>query len=268
MICPQCNTRNQLGAAQCASCGAPFTRRAARRVRPEQAGPRQSYGPTPQQQYAQPAPAYGGPPPRQSPARPRRPRRSNPAAAGPGARAIGGLIAFLIITIVIISAAAWLGSGDTSQRLGDGLGDRVSGLSPFAGDDSESQPDIEVPETPPEPLGDQTWTLTEDELNQRVRENPDSFSPASDVRIELGEGTVTVRFRAYGAHGTYHGSLTTRDGVPVVADSTVDGALGFVIGSSDIDEALNRQMAAVVEEQNVSVQSVHVRPGQMIFGLT
>lgn len=266
MICPRCNTRNQLGASQCSSCGSPFTRRAARRAGPERGGTRQRFSAASQNQFAQPAPAYGGPPPRQAP--PRRPRRPNPAAAGPGTRAIGGLIAFLIITIVIISAAAWLSSGDTSQRLGDGLGDRVAGVVPFAGDDTESQPDIDVPEPPPEPQGAQTWTLTEDELNQRVRNNPDAFSPASDVRIELGDGTVTVRFRAYGVNGTYHGSLTTRDGVPVVADSTVDGALGFVIGSSDIDNALNREMASVVEEQNVSVQSVHVRPGQMIFGLT
>ncbi len=267
MICPRCNTRNELGASQCASCRAPFTRRAARRTRPEQpvSRPNSSYAPR-EALAAEPAPAYGAPPPRQT-APPRRQRRQRSAATGPGARAIGGLIALLIITIVVISAAAWLSSGDTSQRLGDGLGDRIAGGAPFAGDD-DGDPDIEVPDTPSEPQGNQTWTLTEGELNERVRNNPDAFSPASDVRIDLGEGTVTVRFRAYGMNGTYHGSLTTRDGVPVVADSTIDGALGFVVGSSQIDDALNREMASVVEEQNVSVQSVHVRPGQMIFGLS
>jgi hypothetical protein len=183
----------------------------------------------------------------------------------PGSRAVGGLIAFLIITIVVISAAAWLSSGDTTSRIGDGVSERLAGAIPF---NSNDEPSIDVPEAPAEPQGEQTWTLTEAELNERIRNNPDAFSPASDVRVELGEGTVTVRFRAYGVNGTYHGSITTQDGVPVVADSTVDGALGFVIGSSQIDDALNRQMAAVVEEQNVSVESVHVRPGEMVFGIS
>jgi hypothetical protein len=267
MICPRCSTRNELGASQCASCGAPFTRRAARRARPEPGAERNRYGGVPRQSYAEPAPApaYGAATAR--PAAQPRQRRARPSQAGPGSRAIGGLIALLIITIVIISAAAWLSSGDTTQRLGDGISDRVAGVVPFAGDD-DGTPDIEVPPAPAEPQGEQTYVLTEEELNQRVRNNPDAFSPASDVRIELGEGTVTVRFRAYGANGTYHGSLTTRDGVPVVADSTVDGALGFVIGSSQIDDALNREMANIVSEQNVSVESVHVRPGQMVFGIS
>ena len=176
------------------------------------------------------------------------------------------MIAFLIITIVVITAAAWLSSGDTTNRIGDEITDTVAGVVPFGADDEE--PDVEVPDTPPEPQGEQTWTLTQEELNQRIRNNPDAFSPASDVRVELGEGTVTVRFRAYGVNGTYHGSLTTRDGVPVVADSTIDGGLGFIIGSGQIDDALNREMANVVAEQNVSVQSVHVRPGEMVFGIS
>ncbi len=153
-----------------------------------------------------------------------------------------------------------------TSRIGDGITDSIAGVAPFGSDDDD--PDVEIPETPPEPQGEQTWTLTQDELNQRIRNNPGSFSPASDVRVELGEGTVTVRFRAYGVNGTYHGSLTTRDGVPVVADSTIDGGLGFIIGSGQIDDALNREMANVVAEQNVSVESVHVRPGEMVFGIS
>jgi hypothetical protein len=264
MICPRCQIRNELGASQCASCGAPFTRQAARRTRPEQGGRRHDYN-YHQPRSTQPAGAAAFPQPG-SHAPPRRQKRVYRRNVGPGNRAIGGLIAFLIITIVVISAAAILGSGDTSSRIGDGLSDGVSGI--FGGTDNNDGPDVEVPEAPPEPQGEQTWTLTEDELNQRLSAQEDAFGPADDVSVELGEGTVTVRFRAYGASGTYHGSLTTRDGVPVVADSTIDGALGWVVSSGQIDDALNREMAAVVSEQQVSVESVHVRPGEMIFGIS
>ncbi len=263
MICPRCHTRNELGASQCVNCGAPFTRRAAKRTRPDQRGAPRDYN------YQQPgyqAAAAPGYPHQGRQAPPSRQKRVYRRSAAPGNKAVGGLIAFLIITIVVISAAALLSSGNTTERLGEGISESVAGVVPFAGDNDN--PNVEVPETPPQPQGDQTWTLTQDELNQRIRNNPDAFSPASDVRVELGDGTVTVRFRAYGVNGTYHGSLTTRDGVPVVADSTVDGALGFVIGTSDIDAALNQQMAAVVAEQNVSVESVHVRPGEMVFGIS
>lgn len=265
MICPRCHSRNELGVSQCDNCGAPFTRRAARRARPEQTGGRYTYNYQQPEPQAQPAGSYGAQPyPGQAP--PRRKRRQPDRSAYPGNRAIGGLIAFLIITLVVIAAAAILSSGDTTNRLGDEINNTVAGVVPFTSDDAE--PDIEVPEPPPEPQGTQTWTLTEDELNQRIRNNPDSFSPASDVRVELGEGTVTVQFRAYGMNGTYHGSLTTQDGVPVVADSTIDGGLGFIIGSGQIDDALNREMANVVAEQDVSVESVHVRPGEMVFGIS
>lgn len=263
MICPRCQTRNQLGVSACASCGAPFTRQAARRARPEKRQPQR--GASFQEPYPQPAAASPYPPQGRG-VSPGRQRRAYRRGAGPGNRAVGGLIAFLIITIVVISAAAWLSSGDTTDRIGTTVSDSVGGLVPFSSDDD--QPDVEIPEAPPEPQGDLTWILTQDELNQRIRNNPDAFSPASDVRAELGDGTVTVHFRAYGANGTYHGSLTTRDGVPVVADSTIDGALGFVVGSGQIDNALNQQMAAVVAEQNVSVESVHVRPGEMVFGIS
>jgi hypothetical protein len=261
MICPRCQTRNELGASQCTNCGAPFTRRAARRARPEQRSRGYEYNyqqaayPAGESTYNQDTDSY----------KPRRQRRAYRRNVGPGNRAIGGLIAFLIITIVIISGAALLGSGDRVDRIGDGISESVSGMVDFSSDDSE--PEIEVPEAPPQPQGEQTWIITQDELNQRIQNNPDAFSPASDVQVQFNEGTVTVDFRAYGASGTYYGSLTTQDGVPVVADSTIDGALGFVVGSSRIDEALNREMAAIVQEQNVSVQSVHVRPGEMVFGI-
>jgi hypothetical protein len=255
MICPRCNTRNELGAADCAHCGAPFTHQSARRIRSDQRGLRHDY------RYHAP-PSDEPPRPRSAP----RPRRVYRRSTGPGNRAIGGLMALLIITIVVISGAALLGSGDNASRLSNGVSESISGLVGFGGDDGV--PDVEVPEAPPAPLGDQTWTLSQDELNQRLSQNPDAFSPAQDVVVELGEGTVTVRFRAYGMNGTYHGSLTTRNGVPVVADSTIDGAIGWVVGSSRIDDVLNQQMAAVVEEQNVSVESVHVRPGEMVFGIS
>jgi hypothetical protein len=262
MICPRCQSRNELGVSQCGNCGAPFTRRAARRARPEQGAPRQDYNYHQQtaQSVAAPGHQHGAYYPT------RRPRRAHRRNVGPGNRAVGGLIAFLIVTIVVISGAALLGTGNTADRISDGISESFSGMVDFGSDDGE--PDIEIPEAPAEPQGEETWVVTEDELNRRISNQPDAFSPASDVRLELGEGTVTVRFRAYGASGTYHGSLTTRDGVPVIADSRIDGALGFVVSSGQIDEELNREMAAIVTEQNVSVESVHVRPGEMVFGIS
>jgi hypothetical protein len=262
MICPHCSVRNELGAETCASCGHPFTRRAARRsgrspdanarrfsMRPETFPPQRG---VPEEEYAR----YYGPPP----ARPRRAPRPRPQ----GNRAIGGLIAFLIVTIVVIGVATVLATGNTSQSISDGVTGTISSLIDGT---SDSDRELEIPPAPEEPAGDTTWVLTEQELNERIANRGTSFGPANDVTIELGEGTVTVRFHAYGVHGTYHGTLTAQDGVPVVADSRIDGALGWFVGSGDIDSVLNEEMAAAVQERDVAVESVHVEPGQLIFGI-
>lgn len=271
MICPRCNTRSGLGPDRCQTCGYPFTRRAARHP-----SSRTTFHPQ-RESVAQPgqvAPAtprvvpdsrhrYNEPPP--GPPRQHRRARVYRRKQGPGSRAIGGLIALLIVTIVIVAAAAVLSSGDRSTRITSDVTDRAGQLIGFSGDDGTGS--VEVPEAPAEPAGDTTWVLTEEELNQRIAARSGSFGPADDVRIELNEGTVSVKFRAYGINGTYHGSLEPRDGVPVVSDSTIDGPLGWVVSPSRIDDVLNDEIARAVAEQQVSVESIHIQPGQVVFGV-
>ena len=263
MICPRCSTRNELGISHCRHCGTPFTRGAARRTPREPGNDRDTFRYQDPQQAPPKRADYRVPPARK---RPRREPRSYRRGVGPGSRAIGGLIAFLIVTIVIIAAASLLGAGDNASRLTEGISDQARGLVGYHTDDDE--PAVAIPPAPAEPQGEQTWVLTEQELNQRVANRQDAFGPANDVRVELQDGTVLIRFRAYGVNGTYHGSLTTRDGVPVVADSRIDGPIGWVASSSDIDQMLNEEMASVVHEQQVSVESVHVRPGEVVFGIS
>jgi hypothetical protein len=271
MICPRCNTRNALGNNRCVNCGHPFTRRAARhrssragfapppsgrepvRREPPAARPPVSRTPPP---YYDAAPDYG---------QPRRHARTYQRSHAPGNKALGGLFAFLIVVIVVIAVAAILSSGNNTTNITDGVADRASQL--VGASDDGDEPPVEVPEAPAEPAGDSTWVLTQDELNARIAARSGSFGPARDVRLELNEGTVTIRFRAHGINGTYHGSLVARDGIPVVADSTIDGPLGWVVSSSVIDDVLNEEIARAVGEQRVSVESVHVQPGQVVFGI-
>lgn len=271
MICPRCNTRHPLGAERCDNCGTPFTRRAARE-RAASRGPRFASPPGGGSQYAGGAVPAGHSrgPDRYSRQSPRAYRRSS----APGSRAIGGMIALLIITIVIIAGAAFLGTVDTGS-LTDGVADQArqvvgldEGNGGDAGSNDASEPPVDVPEAPAEPAGEQTWILTQEELNQRIANRADAFGPAEDVSVELGEGTVSVGFSAYGVPGTYHGSLTTQDGVPVVADSTIDGPIGWVVDSGEIDQVLNEEMAAAASERQVSVESVQVRPGEVVFGVS
>lgn len=276
MLCPHCNTRHQLGAERCQHCGTPFTRRAARRAGHGVPGPREAYSqqkpPRYAAQTAAPA-AQARRRPRPAPAQPQTYHRG----AGPGSRAIGGLIALLIITIVIIAGAAVLGSGNTASNISEGISDQARSLVGLSDDSDapsgdggadDSAAPVSVPEAPEEPAGDRTWTITEDDLNQRIANRAGAFGPAEDVSVELGDGTVSVGFRAYGVNGTYHGSLTTQNGVPVVADSTIDGPIGWVVDSGQIDDVLNQEMSDAVSERQVSVESVQVRPGEMVLGIS
>lgn len=265
MICPRCNTRHQLGAERCDNCGTPFTRQAARQSGGAR-GP--AFGPPDgRSEYAGgaiPAGHY-----REASRQPRRPvPRTYRRSSAPGSRAIGGLIALLIITIVIIAGAALLGSIDTGSLRDDVANQARQAVGLDGGSGEPNEPPVDVPQSPPEPAGEQTWILTQEELNRRIANRAGAFGPAEDVSVELGEGTVSVGFRAYGVDGTYHGSLTTQNGVPIVADSTIDGPLGWVVDAGEIDQVLNEEMASAAREREVSVESVRVRPGEVVFGIS
>lgn len=265
MICPRCNTRHPLGAERCDNCGTPFTRRAARELRNSRgAGTGPPGGRTEFVGGAAPA-GHGRVPERQA----RRPvQRTYRRSSAPGSRAIGGLVALLIITLVIIAGAAFLGSIDTSSITDDVANQARQVVGLDEGDSDSDEPPVAVPEQPTEPAGEQTWVLTQEELNRRIANRADSFGPAEDISVQVDDGTVSVSFHAYGVPGTYHGSLTTRDGVPVVADSTIDGPISWVVDSNEIDQILNEEMASAARERQVSVESVHVRPGEVVMGIS
>jgi hypothetical protein len=261
MICPRCATRNALGQDRCERCGHAFTHRAARRSRPRPEPALSGAGPRGQQ-----ASRYAAVEPQRADYAPeRRGFNTYRESSLPGSKAIGGMFALLILIIAIIGAASLFSTIERPESFTSDIGERVGNVFGLGGSD---QPSVEVPQPPSEPAGETTWVLTEDELNQRISARAGSFGPASNVRVELNEGIVTVRFRAYGVNGTYHGSLTTQDGVPVIADSTIDGPIGWVVGSSEIDAILNEEIANAVSEQNIFVDSVHVQPGQVVFGIT
>jgi hypothetical protein len=174
-------------------------------------------------------------------------------------------MAFFIVVIAIIAAAAVLSTGNTARSITDGVSGAISQMIDGTAGDS---PSIDVPAVTEPPAGDQVWIVTEYDLNQRIARREGSFGPVNDVRVELNEGTVSLHFHAYGVNGTYHGSLTARDGVPVVAESRIDGPLGWFVSSGEIDEVLNEEMAAIAAEQRISVESVRVQPGQVVLGIT
>jgi hypothetical protein len=271
MICPRCTSRHALGADRCQNCGYPFTRRAARRSArgggfnpPPTADARPDYGPSPEPQAgARSSPVHQDPPRRH--ARSKREPRTYYRSQGPGNRAIGGLIAVLIVAIVVIAAAAALSNSNVTSTITNDVADRAGQL---IGVDSDDEPPVEVPEVSDEPAGNATWVLTQEELNNRIAARAGSFGPVRDVHVELNDGSIAVRFRAHGINGTYHGSLIAQNGTPVIADSTIDGPLGWVVSSSQIDDVLNDEIAKAVAEQDISVESVHVQPGQLVFGVS
>jgi hypothetical protein len=192
---------------------------------------------------------------------------------GPGRGVYLALVIFLVLALAIITSAALLAARDrgTLPRVNDSIAERLRGVIAAIPSLEEREPDpppAEQPATPFVPTGDQIWVLTEDELNQRIVAGGGQVGSARDVRLELDQDRVTIHFTVYGIPGAYSGNVVARDGMPYVTDTSVGGPLGLFVATDEIDAMLNAELHAAVQEQNVSVDSVQVQPGQLVFGVS
>jgi hypothetical protein len=257
MVCPECNAWNPLRSQRCRSCGHPFTWQAAARSRQnpfrqsrsqeiETAGPRDYR----MHESMQP-----------------RTRRRR----GVARRVYTAMSVFLLLAILVVATAAMLTAdgNDQASRIGETVTERVrevTALIPSGDGDPEAPPEPVRSEFTP--VGDQIWILSQDELNRRIAESGGQVGSASDVRIDLDYDQVTIRFRAFGIPGTYRANVVAVDGQAVVTNSSMSGPLRFFVSASDIDAMLNAELRQAARDEAVSVESVQVQPGRLVFGVS
>jgi hypothetical protein len=202
----------------------------------------------------------------QDPTQPRTRRRR-----GVARRVYAALSVLFVLAILVVATAAMFTAdgNDQASRIGESVTERAREvIALIPGGDSE-------PEAPPEPVrseftpvGDQIWILSQDELNRRVSESGGRVGSASDVRIDLDHDQVTIRFRAYGIPGTYRANVVAADGQAVVSNTSMSGPLRFFVSASEIDAMLNAELRQAARDESVSVESVQVQPGRLVFGVS
>jgi hypothetical protein len=110
-------------------------------------------------------------------------------------------------------------------------------------------------------------TITQDEINQRIAEAGD-LGPFSDVSVQLVDDGVLVKMSAYGLHGSYHAALRAEDGSLVVDGGKVDGPLGLVAPSDQLEQTINEALATSLLDAGYRVNAVAVRDGALVVNVT
>lgn len=250
MYCPRCREPQAPGSRRCDACGYPFTRREVARQR-SVAGTR---------------PVIGG---------------AGPGAyreweRGPGvARRMLGCLAVVVLTAVLIVAGVSVLSSEVIRPyVGEQIAERLGGEDApqtQPGDSSPPQaaqqvpvPTVAIPTIAP---GTSQLVITDDQLNQRIRENIGKLQPLDSASVEITPDGLTVRMTAYGVDGTYSGDVVARDGQVVVTNGRIDGPLGWVVPTEPIESALNQQVRAVLDQSDVQVSGVTLQEHQMTVAL-
>ncbi|HEX3723445.1 MAG TPA: hypothetical protein VHV31_11670 [Nitrolancea sp.] len=174
-----------------------------------------------------------------------------------------GLLAWLAVTVVaVVAVIALIAFFSTSvvkpyvgrsvnQNLNGQLGSTIPQLTPNSGAS----------------LAGQTLVITQQQINDEIAKNADSLHPLSDVSVQIVNQQFIINFSAYGVSGRYEGQAVMRDGKPVLTNGHISGALGWVVSTSDVETAFNREIAAAVDQAGVQVSSVALQPGQMVLTL-
>lgn len=242
MICPRCGTQNELGARRCAQCLLPFSRGAAERD--ARAGYSDSAANGIPDAYT--APAYPEQP---------RPRRG---------RGFGCLLALGIVAMTLaVAAVVFIISSNllikpmvrdaATEEIRDGVREEVSAQIATHAALSAAAGEAEIGEL----------RITQDEINARIDENGD-LGPFEDVSVELDDGSLTVNLRAYGVHGTYDADLRAENGTLVLEGGEIDGPLGLLAPTSDLEAAVNEEIAASLLDAGYRVDAVAVVDGALI----
>lgn len=234
MYCPNCGEPQKVGSQRCDHCGAPFTRRQAKR------------GGTQLIQEPDPDPAKAN--------------QQWERGIGVRSRVLRWLAGILFLILIIVAAAALLWSTAIQSYL-----DRATPTP--ASPQPTQQPGFTIPSEVPKldisPDGE-LLVVTEDDLNARIAEQAGKLGPIDSATVEITPGELTLETTALGVTGTYHGQVEARDGEIFVTNGTVDGPLGWVMPVDQIEAALNNTARSALAKSGAVVTDVSLEQGEMV----
>ena len=235
MLCPRCGTRQPLGSARCANCGAPFTRREAAKRQ----GPYRTSGGSSAVAAA----------------------RRYERGTGPGRSVMAWMVVLLLVVIAVIALAAFFSTSVVKPYVGRTVNSNLQGQ--IGGSVPKVTPSTSASADP----NANQLVITQQEINDRIAQNAGSFGPLSSVSVEIDQGEMVVDFSAYGMSGKYKGHVEMQNGQPVVTGGHITGMLGWFVPTDQVESAFNREIASAVSQAGVQVSSVDLRPGEMVLTL-
>lgn len=248
MICPQCATRNELGARRCAACGHPFTRAAAQaQSSPAAARGRRRGAPvTPASDASWDAAALA----------PAIPARTGDARGGSGCllalllggSAIAGLVlaAYLAMTFYVKPMVR----DATVADLRDGVSSEVSQQ---ISEQLAGAPQGEI-------------VISEAEVNERL-DATGNLGPLDTVDVSITPGGIEVALGAYGLEGTYQAQVVEENGSVALTSGSLDGPLALVVPDGELEAAVNREIAAAIAAAGYQVEQVALSDGAVTLVL-
>jgi hypothetical protein len=228
MLCPQCGARNPLGAQRCAACGRAFTRAALAADAP-------------------PVLYQGGYVGQPSDTRRGRSRRRHVGCL----TALGALALVLVLALVGVLAFAnyvvkpYVRDAARSDLRTAVRGEVAGQLATQVG----ALPDGQV-------------TVTDADVNQRIAASGD-LGPINNVKVSFTPTGVDIKLSAYGMDGTYHATPRVVNGSIELDGGALDGALGYVVPADDLQQIVNQEIAATLQDAGYVVNDVTLGDGQM-----
>jgi hypothetical protein len=255
MICPRCGTQNELGARRCSNCLLAFTRGAAERDGRSGIPGQGALGPATGgwDHEADPQGAFDYPDYDAE----RRPRRGFPAVGCIAALGILATTAAVAVVVFLLASNLWIrpmvrdaADDDLREGVRQEVADQIAthaSLSAEAGEPAAGE-----------------ITITEAEINDRIDATGD-LGPFDDVSVDLDDGGVTVKLRAYGVRGTYDADLRAENGTLVLDGGDIDGPLGLLAPTNDLEQAVNEEIAESLVGAGYRVDAVSVRDGELVL---
>lgn len=171
------------------------------------------------------------------------------------------LAVLLVVVIAVIALAAFFSTSIIKPYVGRSVNSNLQG-----------QIGGTVPKVTPNTSGSaeagaNQLVITQQEINDRIAQNAGSFGPLSSVAVQIDQGQLVVNFSAYGMSGKYTGHVAMQNGQPVVTGGHITGMLGWFVPTNQVETAFNREIASAVNQAGVQVNSVDLRPGEMVLTL-
>lgn len=235
MFCPRCGAPGAPGAQRCVECGAPFTRRSA----------------------AGQATARRAAPAARQPAG----YRTYHRGSGVGRAVVAWLAVLFLAAVVVLALIIVLSSSVIKPFVGQQLEQSLAAPTVTATSAAAAVPTAQAAEASPRQA-----IITEQQLNQGIAEHQDQLGPLDHVQVTIDADELSVELSSHGISGTYHGQVTVQEGKPALTNGHIDGLLGHVIPTRQLEDVLNQQIDAALEQSGVAVQSVTLQPGQLVVG--